>query len=348
MYSRPTLSDLIQRIRDDLLSRVASDDVLRRADTEVYSRVLAGVANGLYGYIAWLSDQVIYDKAEQEYLDRWCSIWGKPRKAAKVAVGTAVLSVSSNGTVAEGTLLQADDGQRYQLAGDASVMVPTSVVQIQAVTPGAAGNRVAGQKLSLVSPVDGIQSTAVSGALSGGADAELDDDLRARLLARIQNPPQGGAASDYVSWAVAVPGVTRAWVYPGELGAGTVTLRFVCDHNPDGLIPNASTVAALQATLDALRPVTAQLSVVAPVAAPLNFTIQGLVPNTAAVSAAVQAELQDLLTREAVPGGTILLSHIRAAISAAAGESDYVLLSPSTNVTSPTGSMSTMGNITWL
>ena len=57
--------------------------------------------------------------------------------------------------------------------------------------------------------------------------------------------------------------------------------------------------------------------------------------------------MQDLLLREAVPGGTILLSHIRAAISAAAGETDYVLLSPSANVTNSTGNMSTMGTITW-
>ena len=32
---------------------------------------------------------------------------------------------------------------------------------------------------------------------------------------------------------------------------------------------------------------------------------------------------EDLLLREAVPGGTLLLSHIRAAISSATGESDY-------------------------
>jgi uncharacterized phage protein gp47/JayE len=80
----------------------------------------------------------------------------------------------------------------------------------------------------------------------------------------------------------------------------------------------------------------------------LNFTIQGLVPATFTVQAAVQAELADLLLREAVPGGIILLSHIRAAISAAAGETDYVLIAPLVNVTNSTGNMSTMGSITWL
>ena len=138
-------------------------------------------------------------------------------------------------------------------------------------------------------------------------------------------------------------------MYPGELGLGTVTVRFVRDDDGTGsaIIPAAAEVVAVQAHIDALRPVTAQVTVVAPTAVPLNFQIQGLTPNNATVQAAVQAELQDLLLREAVPGGTILLSHIRAAISAAAGETDYVLLSPSANVTNTTGNMSTMGTITW-
>jgi uncharacterized phage protein gp47/JayE len=66
------------------------------------------------------------------------------------------------------------------------------------------------------------------------------------------------------------------------------------------------------------------------------------------VQAAVLAELQDLLLREATPGGTLLLSHIRAAISSAAGETDFVLTSPAANVTNTTGNMCTMGTITWL
>jgi len=201
----------------------------------------------------------------------------------------------------------------------------------------------------MVSPLAGVQATATAGLLSGGADVETDDALRARLLDRIQQPPQGGAAADYIAWALAVPGVTRAWVYPGELGDGTVTVRFVRDNDGSGaaIIPDATEVATVQAYIDARRPVTAKVTVVALVAVPINFTITGLTPGTTAVQAAVSAELQDLLLREATPGGTILLSHMRAAISAAAGETDYALTSPTANVVSTTGNMSTMGTITW-
>lgn len=350
MFNRPALPELIQRVRNDVLSRLSTDDVLRRTDAEVYARVMGGVAHGLYGFIEWLSKQVIYDTAEAEYLERWCSIWGINRKVAAPAIGTVTFTVQAGSLIPSGTLLQALDGVQYQTSADATVSASTATASVTALVPAAAGNRATGQNLTLVSPVVGVQSTATAGLLSGGADVETDDALRARLLARIQQPPHGGASYDYTAWALEVPGVTRAWVYPAELGLGTVTVRFVRDNDGTGtaIIPDAGEVAAVQAYIDARRPVTAQLTVVAPAAVPLNFTIQGLVPATLTVQAAVQAELADLLLREAVPGGIILLSHIRAAISAAAGETDYVLTAPLSNVTNSTGNMSTMGSITWL
>jgi len=346
-FTRPALADLISRVRNDMLSRLSADDVLRRADAEVYGRVMAGVAHGLYGFLDWISRQILPDTSDTDILDRQASIWGVARIPAAVATGSVTFVVQAGAAIPSVTLLQALDGVQYQTTADATITAPSATAPVSAVVAAAAGNRVTGQALSLVSPVAGVQTTATAGALVGGADIETDDALRARLLTRIQQPPQGGASYDYVAWALKVAGVTRAWCYPQELGLGTVTVRFVRDNDAT-LIPDTGEVAAVQTYINSVRPVTAQVTVVAPVAVPLNFTIQGLVPSNSTVQAAVQAELADLLLREAVPGGTILLSHIRAAISAASGETDYVLNAPAANVTNTTGNMSTMGTITWL
>lgn len=346
MYSRPTLADLVTRTRADLVSRLSADDILRRADADVYARVLAGLAHGLYGYVDWLANQIIYDTAEAEFLARWASIWGVTRKPASTATGSVTFAVSSGAVIPSGTLLQALDGVQYQTTADATVTVPTATASVAALVAAAAGNRTTGQTLTLVSPVTGVQSSATAGALVGGADLESDDDLRARLIDRIQQPPQGGDAHDYVAWALEVPGVTRAWCFPLELGEGTVTVRFVRDDDAS-LIPDAGEVATVQDYIDALRPVTAAVTVVAPTAVPLAFSI-AVAPNTTAVKAAVQAELSDLIAREAKPGGTIYLSHIRAAISAATGEDNYTMSAPSADVTNTTGNMTTLGTITWL
>ena len=350
MFNRPSLATIVDRVRTDVLSRLSTDDVLRRADSEVYARVMGGVAHGLYGFIDWLAKQIMVDTAEVEYLERWCSIWGITRKVAAPATGTVTFAVQAGAVIAAGTLVQALDGVQYITTADATVAAPTATAPVVAVVAAAASNRAGGQSVSMVSPIVGVQSTATAGLLSGGADAETDDAMRARLMARIQEPPHGGAASDYPAWALAVPGVTRAWVYPQELGLGTVTVRFVRDGDGTGaaIIPDGTEVAAVQAYIDQRRPVTAALTVLAPTAVPLNLTITGLLPATSAVQAAVVAELQDLLMREAVPGGTLLLSHIRAAISAAAGEEDFVLTNPTANVVNTTGNISTLGMVTWL
>ena len=347
MFNRPDLATLVQRIRDDVLSRLAADDPLRRADAEVYARVMAGATHGLYGYLDWLARNIIIDTADTDMLARWASVWGVNRIPAAAATGSVSFTVQAGYAIPAGTQLRAPDGVIYQTTADATGVAPTATAPVAAVVPAAAGNRTSGQALTLVSPITSVAATATAGELSGGADIESDDALRARLLTRIQTPPQGGAAADYVAWALQVPGVTRAWIYPQELGIGTVSLRFVRDNDAVSIIPDSGEVAAVQAWIDARRPVTAALTVLAPVAVPLNFTL-GVTPNTADVKAAVQAELQSLLLREAIPGGTLLLSHIRAAISAAVGETNYTMSLPAADVVNTTGNMSTSGAITWV
>jgi uncharacterized phage protein gp47/JayE len=147
-------------------------------------------------------------------------------------------------------------------------------------------------------------------------------------------------------WALEVPGVTRVWVYPMQLGAGTVTVLFVNDDDPVSIIPDAAEVAEVQAHIDRRRPVTAEVFVAAPTATPLDMTI-ALDPNTASVQQAVLAELQDLLTREAQPGGTILISRLREAVSIAAGEGDNSIITPGANVTHAAGEMAVLGTVTF-
>lgn len=352
-YTRPTLKALVDRVAADINARLPGADArLAFSNLNVLGYAQAAAAHGLYGYIDYLALQMLPDQCDQERLLRWASLYSIDPVAAAAATGQVSVTGTTGATVPTGTLWQRADGAQYQSTADATLVLGAASVPVVAVVAGSAGNCDTGTALSLVSPVSGVNpgATAATPGLTGGADAETDAALRARLLARMRQAPHGGASFDYVAWALEVPGVTRAWVYPQELGPGTVTVRFVRDNDGTGsaIIPDSTEVATVQSYIDALRPVTATLTVVAPVAVPLNFTIGGITPNTAATKAAVQAELQDLLLREAVPGGTLLLSHIRAAISAATGETDYTLTSPSANVTTTTGQMSTMGTITWV
>jgi uncharacterized phage protein gp47/JayE len=347
-FARPDLSTLIERAAGDIESRLPGTDArLRRSNLGVLARVHAGAVHGLYGYIDWIARQAIYDTAEAEWLERWASIWGINRKPAAAATGNATFTGTDGAVIPPGTLLTRSDGAELQTTAETTIAAGTAPVPVTAVEAGAAGNTLAGSALTMVTPIAGVQSQAqvAAGGLTGGADIEVDTALRARLLARIRQPPHGGALHDYVAWSLEIPGITRVWPVAGELGVGTVTVRFVRDDDADP-IPDAAEVATLQAHLDAERPVTAQVFAVAPIPVPLDLQIR-LTPNSATVQAAVTAELQDLLRREAEPGATLLLSHIREAISIATGESDHELLAPVANVEHAVGEMPVLGTITW-
>ncbi|MEW5904216.1 MAG: baseplate J/gp47 family protein [Pseudomonadota bacterium] len=348
-FNRPTLQQLIDRSVTDIEAALPGTDAkLRRTNLNVLAKAMAGTSHGMHAYIAWLAKQVLPDTADEEYLERHASLWlDEPRKAAAPATGNVTFTGTNGVVIPLGTSLVRADVAEFVTTAEGTIVGGVATVAVEAVDAGAAGNCAAGTAMTLTTPIPGVTSAAAvdAGGLTGGADIESLDALRARVLARIKEPPHGGAAADYETWALEVAGVTRAWVYPQELGPGTVTVRFVRD-NDASLIPDAAEVAAVQAYIDALRPVTAKVTVVAPIAVPLDFTI-ALTPSTAAVKAAVQAELEDLILREAVPGGTILISHIREAISIATGETDHVLTVPAADVTHTTGQMATMGAITW-
>lgn len=347
-FNRPTLSQLINDARNDLKGRLTgADSFLRRSVVGVLAIVLGGMIHGLYGYVAFVIKQFFPDTATGTWLTRWASIYGLTRKAGVAASGTITVTGTAGAVIPAGSELQRADEALFKTDAQLTLTGTSGAVSVTAVTPGADGNTLAGTALSFTSPVANVTSDAtVSVAISGGSDAESDDDLRSRLLDHIRTPPQGGADADYKEWAGSVTGVTRVWPYPLWMGPGTVGITFVCDARDD-IIPTAADIAAVKAVIDVKRPVTADTYVFAPIATVQNYQMS-VSPSTDTVKAAVIAQMEDFYTREAEPGGTIVLSRLNEAISAAPGETDHVIVSPTVNPTTTSGHMPILGTVTWI
>jgi uncharacterized phage protein gp47/JayE len=350
-FLRPTLDTLRRDARAAFDARLPGADAgLRFSVLSILADVQAAQTHLTFGHLDWIARQVIPDTAEGDFLDRWCGLVGLSRRVATQAAGNVTLSGTPAIVVASGTRITRADGTAYLTTVEATIGGGGSIaVAVEAEAGGEGGNATAGTALTLSEAVVGVSGVVVvaSGGLSGGAGAEDDESLRARLRARLSTPPQGGAATDYIAWALEVPGVTRVWVTSGTRGPGTVDVLFVLDGRTD-IIPLTGDVAEVQAYLEDRRPVTADVLAVAPVAAPLAITITGLSPDTADVRASILVELEDQIRRDAEPGGTIRRSRLIEAISRASGESFHNMTVPSADVTTAAGSLRTLGTVTFV
>ncbi len=347
-FERPTLAELVDRIQSDFISRLElTGAVLRRAVVYVLARVIAGAAHMLHGHLEFLGRQLFPDLSEDAYLVRQAALFGLAKTSPGFAEGTITITGTDTTVIPAGTVLLRSDGAEYETDAEVTITSGTATADVVAVLAGADGTLTAGVVLSFESPISGADSTAeVDASTVDGTDEEETDALRVRLLARLSEPAHGGNEADYIAWAKSVAGVTRVWVEPEGLGAGTVVVRFVRDDDVS-LIPSAGEVAEVQAVLDEEAPAHASPTAVAPTASPIAFTI-ALTPNTSATRAAATAELGDLLLREGEPGGTILLSTIRTAVGTSAGVTNYVMTVPSADVTHTANQIATLGTITFV
>ncbi|KQZ80639.1 baseplate J/gp47 family protein [Pseudomonas sp. Root562] len=343
-FETPSLPVLIGRTQADL-----AGDSLRRSDAQVLARTLGGVAYGLYGYLDWIVEQILPDRADEETLERVALLrLNQPRNPAQPAEGSVSFTAGAGVALDADVVLQAGDGRTYKVAVGVTTVAGLNTASIEAVDAGTLGNADSGLTLTLVQPVEGIVNafTVVAPGLAGGIAAESVESLRARVVRSYRVIPHGGSANDYETWALEYPGITRAWCRDSYMGPGTVGL-FVMRDGDEEPVPNPTQLAEVKAYIEPLRPVTAELFVLAPVRMPVLYSIHA-VPDTSAVRAAISAQLVDLHAREAGLGETLLLTHIAEAISGSSGENDHQLILPAADVVPATNQLLTFGGITWV
>ena len=205
-------------------------DVSVAPDTEVYQRFEAmarqiAVANA---NIIIKADEMMPDTATGEALggnlDRWAAALSLSRNAAVGAVGTIVFDASAASLVGAGAQLVDGAGLVFEVTTGGTYNDGDSI-PINGVSTGKQTNLAAGTTLRWVAPPGFSNESATVGAagLSGGADEENDDALRARILYRLGHPPASGNWSDVALDAESSsPLVQRAFVYPALQGPGTV------------------------------------------------------------------------------------------------------------------------------
>lgn len=339
-------------VRDNVRASLPGADAsVPNSVLRVLSDAQGGLCHLTLQYIDWLALQLLPDTAETEWLDRHGTIWlvnsdnTFGRKQATFASGTVAFSGTIGTVIPIGTILIGNVD--YETTAQITLGSGPSEAPARAIDPGVIGNMASGNPLATAQDIPNVNAVAVV-TMDGGVDVESDDDLRARILHRIRNPPMGGAIADYVTWALSVPGVTRAWAAV-EQGIGTATVRFLMDElraDDDGW-PTTADIQTVSKYIDTMRPVTVKdCYVVAPIKEFVDISIINLVPNTPEVQGEIEASVQEMLHRLAAPGQTIYQVWISYAIMNAPNVQSFTLVAPTTDIAMPTlGHMAVLGTI---
>lgn len=371
-YARPTLSDLRTRIWSDITGAASGIVMLlQKAVLRALGTVFAGFVYGLYGYLDWIAKQAVPFTSEDEYLAAWGALKDVYLEAASpTTLQVGFTNCTSGATVDANVSITRQDNTQYLTVGNATVAADGTVtLTVQAVTAGSAANCEVGTQLSLGQSVDGMQSTgAVTAIVSEGVDVETQDSFRERVMSAFQEPAQGGDQNDYVTWARAASGVTRAWCMPNGFGAGTVVVYFMMDdaesanggfpqgtdgvsqydQGPNGLprgtVATGDQLEVANALIDE-QPVTALVYACSPIKNAIGFSITGLDAAGSTTQAAVESALSDMFYRDGEPKGTINWSDITAAVSSVTGTSGYLITAVTSTVNGTTTSLSPNANL---
>lgn len=355
-FNIPKLSDLLVRTRNSMNAEMPGTDAwIWPNNLYVISKVFAGSIYELFLRLEYVAKQIFAATADGDYLDAHGFEYGITRKAASPAFGSTVATGTPGSVIAAGLSLTRSDGRTYTV--QIETMIPSTgsaVVPIIDTEPGIKGNCQQGTPLQFGAPPSGVTAeTYVSAAGIGqGANIETDESYRARVLERKRKPPQGGAEHDYIAWAKQLPGVTRVFVRGNAFGPGTVGVWFTMDETYDYGIPQPADVAAVQAHLDLLKPVTARVFVQAPVAECIDIIVTGISPDTLEVRTAAADELVAAVRRlgsVSIPGAlvTIHRSWLWQAVANAAGEAYHVIEAPGTDIVAPVGSIPVVRKVTF-
>ena len=258
-------------------------------------------------------------------LDTWMADFGLTRLAAVPATGSVTFSrftVTQQVLVPVTAVVQTGDGtQQFNVvidttnpaysatlggyviaAGTASVSVP-----VQAVTPGAAGNAVAGAVSTIVGAISGVDTVSNTAAFVNGADAEPDTAFRSRFIAYVASLSKATKMAIGSAIASVKQGLTYVILenqtYAGLPQNGT----FIVIVDDGTGAPTSTLLASVSNAVDAVRPVTSTFYVYGPVV--VNATVSMSIATAAgythqAVALQVQAALLSYIN--SLPLGTAL------------------------------------------
>lgn len=268
-----------QEINDNILAQMEAAlnqkvPLLPRAFVRVLAKTLAGVFVLLYKYAGFIFLQLFVGTASFRSttvngrtlvpLTEWGRLVGAgdPAPATNAELRVEIKVERLNETLPAGTqLVSAERGVTYITTAAVLLDAVTVTAVVRAVSDqgdsgggaGVVGNLEPGAVLTFANPLASVsRSATVVEQVVTASDAESEADYRARVIARFQRRPQGGAYADYAQWGGGVAGIVGVYPYTSP-NPGEVEVYVEATPESSGNADGIPTAAQLSAVYDSIQ-----------------------------------------------------------------------------------------------
>lgn len=189
-----------------------------RAFNRVYAIALALAQKALYLFAVDRAKQCLVISADEDGLTVLGEEFRVPRKVAEATILIITLP-GTNGVIIPATVsfIGNSNGVRYFPDASATIAGGIATMTVTAEDTGVVGNLNNGEELQIDTQVAGAETTAtVQSTDNVGADEELLETWRERILFAERTVNGGSNATDNKKWAEEVAGVSRAFPYSGK------------------------------------------------------------------------------------------------------------------------------------
>jgi uncharacterized phage protein gp47/JayE len=250
------------------------------SDWWIRSRVVGGVAAGIYADLNRVSNDAFPQSARREAIDKHLQVWfGTGLRDATYANGNLGITGTIGATVIANTQFIHTPTAKVYVATETVVLdAVTGTVAVQSVNRGQDQNLLPDTELVLSTPIAGVNSTAlaISPGVTDGRNEESTQEGAERVLARIRNPTRGGTEADYQVWALSADSRVisvriNRFVYglgtvQAVISAGTSDIDQAIDNDESIVVqPSEALKTAVLEYVDQLNPITDVLYVDGPV-----------------------------------------------------------------------------------
>lgn len=178
-----------------------------------------------------------------------CSVYGIEQRSASKSMGLVRYTTSPitwSVTIPAAFKCTSGAGIQYEVVNPVTGASGT-YAEIRCMTAGTDGDLDGGSIVTwdsaAIAHLVGTAAVSSSG-ITGGAKADGDEELRARLLRRLQFPTVGGNPSQVIGWAEdSTAAVSCAFVYSAARGPGSYDVAVATDDDPARVLGPSVTVS---------------------------------------------------------------------------------------------------------